>query len=273
MKKMIGDSSDKVTLRKAVKFYDAVTDVFEKDYYSNDADPSLAFDVEEIWEIMKPNLNEGQKILEIGCGTGHWLLKIKNELGAHSFGIDFSEEMIRTSSKRGLHGVVVAEASELPFPSLYFDAVISPLNALDHCVEYHQAFNEIDRVLKSSGVALLMVDNKQRIIKRYWHIDIPKVQSLEGDPRSSEMWTHLVDGEEVTVYSHFYTIDEVASLMPRFDLKINGIGIFSPLIPRFLRKRTPKFTRFILHLLRRLERFVSRSFPSIAAHLFIIGKK
>ena len=72
------NASEEVNIKKAVKFYNAVADIFEKDYYGSEADPSLAFDVDEIWEILKSNIRDGNKVLEIGCGTGQWLLKIEN---------------------------------------------------------------------------------------------------------------------------------------------------------------------------------------------------
>lgn len=267
------NASEEVNIKKAVKFYNAVADIFEKDYYGSEADPSLAFDVDEIWEILKSNIRDGNKVLEIGCGTGQWLLKIENELGGQSYGIDFSPEMVSIASKRGLDGVVVAEASRLPFKSLYFDSVISPLNALDHCVQYQKAFIEIFRVLKSPGIALLMVDNQDRLISRYWHIDAPNVQSLQSDPRSSEMWTHLVDGEEVIVYTHLYTKDEILSLMPGFQVDIRGLGTIPPLIPKNIRQKFPNLVKTFLVIIRKLERFINLKFPKIAAHLFIIAKK
>lgn len=270
---MKNNLSESVKLKEAARFYDAVTPVFDHDFYGSNADPSLAFDVEEIWKILKSHIHSGDKILEIGCGNGHWMTKLEREIGVQAYGIDISQNMIGQAHERGLNKVVVAEASALPFASSSFNAVISPLNALDHCVQYMKAFIDIDRILIKGGIALLMLDNKDRFIDRYWHLDAPGIQSLKGDPRTTELWTHLVNGEEVTIYSHFYTIAEIENLLPEYEIRFRGLGVISPLVPRFLRKAAPKGVKTLLNLIRWLEQFLCIKFPQIAAHLFVIATK
>lgn len=255
------------------KFYDAVADAFERDFYSDSADPCIAFDVTSVWDILRRNIMPEDRVLEIGCGTGHWLDKISSEISASVYGIDFSTRMIQQAAERGHSGVVIAEASALPFRANVFDKVISPFNALNHCERYADAFAEIDRVLRPGGIALLMVDNQQRLIRRYWHLRVPNIKSLGGDPRRTEIWSHLVNGEKVIVYSHFYTREELIALLPGFRTEFVGIGILTALIPRFLRRNLRAAVRWTLSKIARVERLLGMIVPSRSAHLFVIGQK
>ena len=96
-------------------FYDQLPEVLERDYYGPDADPALAFDVSEIWRVMRGELHPKDSILEIGSGTGYWQRRITSEVGARTYGVDLSFKMTMYSSQHGSSRVVVGEASALPF--------------------------------------------------------------------------------------------------------------------------------------------------------------
>jgi ubiquinone/menaquinone biosynthesis C-methylase UbiE len=254
------------------RFYDAVAEVLDRDYYGPNADPCLAFDVGEVWYLMEEEINPSDMVLEIGCGTGYWMERIGKEIGADTFGIDYSPRMVTIARQRGCSKVMLAEASRLPFKGGVFDKVISPFNALNHCPDYQEAFREIGRVLKESGSALLMVDNRNRLIRRYWHLSAPNVRSLSSDPRSGELWRHIVNGKEVRVFSHFFTIQDIVELLPVFRIYFRGIGMVMPLIPRILRQHRT-VSRILVRLVGPVERFLGKVTPSRAAHLFIIARR
>lgn len=91
----------------------------------------------------------GEKILDIGCGTGHMAGKIA-ENGALVTGVDRSEEMIRQA--RAAYPAIpfeVGDAAKIPLPGP-FDAVFS--NATLHWIkEPEGVVREIARLLRPGG--------------------------------------------------------------------------------------------------------------------------
>jgi len=106
------------------------------------------------------NLQDGMRLLDVGCGTGS-LLKELSQSGKelNLYGIDLSPEMInaaRVKLKDEKH-VVLQEgsAADLPFESNYFDYVVC-MNSLHHHANPKQSLTEMARVLKPGGVMILM---------------------------------------------------------------------------------------------------------------------
>jgi len=103
---------------------------------------------------------EGQKILEVGCGTGYWLGEFI-KWGARPenlTGIDLLSEKLVTarSIQASKVGLVQANAAYLPFPSSYFDIVLQSMvftSILDPAMKQAVA-EELLRVLKPQGLIL-----------------------------------------------------------------------------------------------------------------------
>jgi demethylmenaquinone methyltransferase/2-methoxy-6-polyprenyl-1,4-benzoquinol methylase/phosphoethanolamine N-methyltransferase len=101
----------------------------------------------------------GDKVLDVGCGTGSLTLTAKVSAGASGavYGIDASPEMIDVARKKakqsGLDVVFdVGLIEKIPFPNAIFDVVVSRL-AIHHLPDElkRQGFTEIFRVLKPGG--------------------------------------------------------------------------------------------------------------------------
>jgi len=105
------------------------------------------------------NIEAGDKVLDVGCGTGDLTLaarKLAGESGA-AYGIDASPEMIdvaRKKAKRLSSDTVFENAliEKLPYPDASFNVVISRL-AIHHLPDdlKLRGFREIYRVLKPGG--------------------------------------------------------------------------------------------------------------------------
>ena len=98
-------------------------------------------------------IKQGERILDLGCGTGvliQRLLEVSPE--AEVFGIDFCAEMLEIAKQKLPESVELklGSADNLPFPSNYFDIVIST-SAFHFFRDPSQALQEAKRVLKPNG--------------------------------------------------------------------------------------------------------------------------
>ena len=132
----------------------------------------------------KVRLKVRPKILEVGCGNCRNLLPFA-KAGFDCYGIDFSKEMLKHAKvfcKK--HNINVklkqADATKLPFNNETFDYVLF-VAVLHHLNpdKQEKALQEIKRVLKPNGMALITVWNKRRLFGLFkpkqlyipWHID------------------------------------------------------------------------------------------------------
>ncbi len=115
---------------------------------------------EEVAEDIISRCPEGS-ILDIGTGPGFLLIKL-NRLnpGLQLTGLDISLAMVLTARRNvgdaGMSGIEIREgaAGNLPFPYSVFDAVVST-GSFHHWKDYEAGLNEVYRVLKPGGRALI----------------------------------------------------------------------------------------------------------------------
>ena len=95
--------------------------------------------------------HNGERVLEIGCGTGCDLLQFAKH-GARAVGIDITPEHLRLARERvGSQAAVgQAEATDLPFADGSFDYVYSH-GVLHHIDRPRLVVDEIFRVLRPGG--------------------------------------------------------------------------------------------------------------------------
>jgi SAM-dependent methyltransferase len=135
------------------------------DYYNQNADEISSryeqADVAELWQIFSRLLGSGQKILEIGCGSGRDAAYIA-KLGCDVHAIDGSVKLCKKAVELHpeLENRIVFHRlpKTLPFADRHFDAVVS-IACLMH-IQLNQisiVLAEIIRVLKPGGVAVISV--------------------------------------------------------------------------------------------------------------------
>jgi malonyl-CoA O-methyltransferase len=93
--------------------------------YDQAPNPMLALE-ERTLERMLPAL-AGKAVLDIACGTGRWLRKLRQRGARVSLGMDLSYAMLRQASRQGqLEGMLVrGDACALPYRSGVADLVVS----------------------------------------------------------------------------------------------------------------------------------------------------
>ena len=109
-------------------------------------------------------LQEGQRVLDIGCGTGTLTLAMARIVGptGAAIGVDAAAEMVaaalRKAGRRSLPPTFyVASAQHLPFEDAVFDVAVMTL-ALHHLPpgDRPQAISEMLRVLRPGGHLLIV---------------------------------------------------------------------------------------------------------------------
>lgn len=105
----------------------------------------------------------GKKVLEVGCGIGTDFLQFARA-GADLYGIDLSPHSIELVNQRlklySVKGCVLnGDAENLPFEDNTFDLVYS-WGVIHHTPDTQKAIDEIHRVLKPGGKAIVMIYHK-----------------------------------------------------------------------------------------------------------------
>jgi ubiquinone/menaquinone biosynthesis C-methylase UbiE len=118
-------------------------------------------------------------ILDVGTGPGWLLVKVhRQSLRLRLVGLDISPSMVAKARKNikaaGLSDAIEIKegrASHLPFADCSFDAVVST-GSIHHWKEITASLNEIHRVLKDKGYALmydLVSDTPAPVLKKMAH--------------------------------------------------------------------------------------------------------
>jgi glycosyltransferase involved in cell wall biosynthesis/ubiquinone/menaquinone biosynthesis C-methylase UbiE len=110
-------------------------------------------------------LGQGKRMLDLGCGGGAYLVPLLEE-GFEVVGLDFSRKLLNELKQewRRSGGVAArlllhhADARAIPEPDKSFDLVFS-LSTLYHVPKVEQVIEEVWRVLKEGGLALLEFGN------------------------------------------------------------------------------------------------------------------
>ena len=109
------------------------------------------------------NFNKNINILDIGCGNGYFLDRLK-ELGFSKLaGVDISNYLIDKSHR---HFVVDINTEKLPLPDKSVD-VITAFQVLEHVENYFLILHEAYRVLKNGGHFIFSVPNPFNVFYRF----------------------------------------------------------------------------------------------------------
>jgi trans-aconitate methyltransferase len=151
----------------------------------------------------------GERILDIGCGTGHLTAKIA-EVGAQCIGLDSSAEMVaRARADYPAIEFLLADASDFALPSPV-DAIFS--NAALHWVaRAEQAVICMSRALKPGGRFVVEFGGKGNIARI--------ARALENAMRE-------IAGIEATAVNYFPSIGEYASILERHRLSVTMAHLF-----------------------------------------------
>ena len=104
------------------------------------------------------NFPVGERVLELGCGSGYGTKLIKKHFKPEKISaIDLDERMIKIANKNNTDAnitFIVGDATKLPFSNNTFDAVFE-LGIIHHIPNWRDSIKEIFRVLKPGGQIII----------------------------------------------------------------------------------------------------------------------
>ena len=119
----------------------------------------------------------GRRVLDFGCGSGANTALLAHR-GAHVWGLDISEDLIRLAQRRmevsgrgGGASFIVGSAHELPFPDDSIDVVFGM--AILHHLDLKLVAREVHRVLKPGGRAIFQEPVRNSRLLRFVRSLIP----------------------------------------------------------------------------------------------------
>ncbi len=119
----------------------------------------------------------GLRIVDFGCGSGANTVLLANR-GAHVWGVDISEDLIRLARRRlevngraGSAEFIVASAHDLPFPDNSIDVVFGI--AILHHLDLPLVSREVHRVLRPGGRAIFQEPVRNSRVIRFVRSLIP----------------------------------------------------------------------------------------------------
>lgn len=234
------------------KSYESKRHRLEEDYWLFRARRDIIFRV-----IQKVGGGLESRILDVGCAGGH-LIKFLGESGFKEvYGIDISREAINLCKERGLKKVSVGDCLETKYKDSTFDIVTAD-NVLEHLADDQKALNEWHRILKTSGVLIVLA------------------------PAFKFLWSHH---DETCHHYRRYSKQSLTKLLGKSGFEVErssywNLTSFFPKIllkgsqkPDQLYKLNPLMNKTLTHLLKLENQFLMRLTFPIGASILAVAKK
>jgi SAM-dependent methyltransferase len=164
----------------------------------------------------------GSRILEVGCGTGHWLDVLQ---ASENFimGLDFSAGMLaQARSSLPEMALIRGTAEHLPVPTASLDRVFC-INALHHFPNKPAFLAEVRRVLRPGGKMLSVGLDPRRNLDK-WHVYDYFQESLAIDrqryPSSEVLCEWMSDAGFQNCIT--YEVDHWATRLPAREVLEKG---------------------------------------------------
>ena len=161
--------------------------------------------VKLIQNLLKKDLKDSIKVLDIGCGSGYLLWKIHKHKSKY-YGVDMSRDSLTLAKEFIDADLRVADAHNLPFEDSYFDMVLCT-DVLEHFEDDNKAVLEISRVLKKGGTAFFYTPTTSGLLSKTKLVDL----------------YHTSEENYMKDY-RYYDINGIKHLMLNKKLNIESIG-------------------------------------------------
>ncbi|HQA69632.1 MAG TPA: methyltransferase domain-containing protein [Aggregatilineales bacterium] len=188
---------------------------------ANEADMAYRRRVQTIFDWLDPQ--EGDRILDAGCGRGFYPRFIRAASSAEVVGLELEFDYVQIARRAlaGLDGITLVNGSlyDPPFPDEYFDKVILS-EVLEHVPDDVGALRALARVLKPGGLIAITVPNANY---PFWWDPINKtLETLFG--------THIQHGVLAGIWANhvrLYTHEELFRTVRRAGLELVEVRSFT----------------------------------------------
>jgi demethylmenaquinone methyltransferase/2-methoxy-6-polyprenyl-1,4-benzoquinol methylase len=157
------------------------------------------------------HLSQGDKALDVCCGTGDFLVELRRKVGTNAFGVDFCAPMLqRAAEKLKSSPLSLGDACRLPIASGAFDGVTVGWG-IRNVPDIDAAHREIWRVLKPGGrfVSLDMARPKNglvRVVSEFvFNTLVPRLGAIFG---KTQAYTYLPKSTQ-----RFWTREQLSASM------------------------------------------------------------
>lgn len=122
-----------------------------------------------IIKIILTHKKKPQSLLDVGCGVGIFLKKVK-EIGWNAIGVDMSSSAVQYARNHGLV-VRVGKIEELKFKSGSFD-VITLFQTIEHIEDPLKILNKVYSLLRKGGILMITTPSEEsfmaRVLGKFW---------------------------------------------------------------------------------------------------------
>ena len=151
--------------------YDDIAAVYDQRYERSDYSRLL--------RLLLDFVRGGKRLLEIGCGTGHWLSEL-SKAGYDAVGLDPSRNMLKTAMEKSRQLQLIKGCAEsIPFGRDTIDRLFC-INALHHFSQKERFMTEVRRVLHNEGGILIIGLDPHTGLDHWWIYDyFPQVIDID----------------------------------------------------------------------------------------------
>lgn len=208
--------------------------------------------IDDILDMLEPDPDA--RLLDLGCDVGALTMRYAKRIGtSHVTGADFLPGALAKARKRGVDTKKVDLNGKLPFRSNSFD-VVTTNQVIEHLLETDIFVEEIHRVLKPGGYAIISTENlaswhnifaltlglpafSQHISSRK---DVGNPMSLVSEQDLKPGWSHV----------KIFTLTGLSALCELHHLAIvdqRGAGFYPwpPLLANLWARLSPRHSAFI----------------------------
>jgi len=132
-------------------------------------------------EVAFRSLQANESVLEIGCGKGTFVQRVKSDLGLSAEGIELNEAAADQCRNKGIPVTVMDIREVASLRAGEFD-VVCAFQVLEHIPDPHDFLEAAIQLVRPGGRLLLCVPNNESFLRHQWNL-------LDMPPHHMTQWT------------------------------------------------------------------------------------